>query len=62
MNAPSFGLNDVHNSTVRGGYILDGGVNFTITETVSNFLELEYHGLSDFRQTKFHAGVSWNFH
>jgi opacity protein-like surface antigen len=61
VDAPDFGLVDVHDSTVRGGYILDGGVNFTITKTISNFLELEYHGVTDYRQTKFHAGVSWNF-
>jgi opacity protein-like surface antigen len=60
LDAPNYGLVNLHDSTTRGGYILDGGVNFTITKTISNFLELEYHGVSDFRQTKFHAGVSWN--
>jgi hypothetical protein len=61
VDAPDYGLDNVHNSTVRGGYILDGGINFTITSAISNFLELEYHGVSDYRQTKLHTGVSWNF-
>jgi hypothetical protein len=60
-DAPDYGVVELHNSTVRGGYVLEGGVNFTISETISNFLELEYHGVTDYGQTKFNAGVSWNF-
>ena len=53
---------DEHSSTVRGGYSLHGGVNFTITDRISNFVELTHHGVSHFRQLKFNTGLSWNFH
>ncbi|MCC6350302.1 MAG: hypothetical protein IT347_12015 [Candidatus Eisenbacteria bacterium] len=51
-----------HNSTVRGGYTLHGGVTFPMNQRLSNFVELEHHGVSHFRQLKFNTGLSWNFH
>lgn len=61
VNAPELGVNNRHNSTVRGGYSLLGGVNFTLTDKLSNFVELEHHGVTDFRQLKFNTGLGWNF-
>lgn len=61
VSSSDLGIDD-HNSTVRGGYSLHGGVNFTITDRISNFVELTHHGVSRFRQLKFNTGLSWNFH
>ena len=61
VNAPSLGIHNQHDSTVRGSYSLMGGVTFTLTPHLANFLELEYHGVSHFRQTKFNTGLGWSF-
>jgi opacity protein-like surface antigen len=61
VNAPQLGVNEQHVSTVRGGYSLHGGVTFPLTRRLANFLELEHHGVSHFRQLKFNTGLSWNF-
>jgi opacity protein-like surface antigen len=61
VHAPQLGVNNQHNSTVRGGYSLHGGVSFTLTKSLSNFVELEHHGVSNFRQLKFNTGLGWNF-
>jgi opacity protein-like surface antigen len=61
LNAPGLGVDDQHDSSVRGAYLLLGGVTFPITKSISNFLELEYHGVSDFRQFKLHTGLGWSF-
>ena len=50
-----------HNSTVRGGYSLVGGLSFPMTDRLSNFVELQHHGVSHFRQLKFNTGLGWNF-
>ena len=60
-NAPTLGVNDWHDSDVLGGYSLTGGILFILTERMSNFLELEHHGVADNRQLKFSAGLGWNF-
>lgn len=60
-NAPTLGVNDLHDSDVLGGYSLSGGVLFILTDRMSNFLELEHHGVADNRQLKFSAGLGWNF-
>jgi hypothetical protein len=61
VNAPQLGVVNQHDSTVRGSYSLLGGVMFTLTPHFGNFLELEYHGMSHFRQTKFNTGLGWSF-
>ena len=62
INSPQLALANQHNSTVRGGYTLHGGVTFPMNDRLSNFVELEHHGVSHFRQLKFNTGLSWNFH
>lgn len=59
--SPQLAEANEHNSTVRGGYSLLGGVTFPLTERLSNYVELQYHGLSHFRQTKLNTGLGWNF-
>lgn len=49
------------NSTTRGGYSLLGGVTFPMTERLYNYVELEHHGVSHYRQLKFNTGLGWNF-
>jgi hypothetical protein len=60
-NAPTLGVYDEHDSKVVGGYSLSGGILFILTDSMSNFLELEHHGVADNRQLKFSAGLGWNF-
>lgn len=60
-HAPTLGVYDAHDSKVVGGYSLSGGILFILTERMSNFLELEHHGVADNRQLKFSAGLGWNF-
>ena len=60
-NAPTLGVFDAHDSKVVGGYSLTGGILFILTDRMSNFLELEHHGVADNRQLKFSAGLGWNF-
>lgn len=60
-NAPTLGVYDAHDSKVVGGYSLSGGILFILTDKMSNFLELEHHGVADNRQLKFSAGLGWNF-
>lgn len=61
IDSPQLALANQHNSTVRGGYTLHGGVTFPMNDRLSNFVELEHHGVSHFRQLKFNTGLSWNF-
>lgn len=61
VDAPDLGVNSQSNSTVRGGYALLGGVSFTMTKSLSNFLEVEHHGVSHYRQLKVNTGLGWNF-
>jgi opacity protein-like surface antigen len=61
VDAPELDVNNQHTSTVRGGYSLHGGVTFPLTRALSNFVELEHHGVSHFRQLKFNTGLGWNF-
>jgi len=61
VDAPSLGVNDQHDSTTRGGYTLLGGVSFTMTRSLSNFIEVEHHGVSHYRQLKINTGLGWNF-
>ena len=61
VNAPQLGLNDASDSLVKGGLTVLGGLNFEITESVSNFLELKFHDVSDYRQLKFNWGLGYTF-
>ena len=38
-----------------------GGVSFTMTRSLSNFIEVEHHGVSHYRQLKINTGLGWNF-
>jgi opacity protein-like surface antigen len=61
VSSPQISEANQSNSTVRGGYSLTGGVSFPITQKLSNFVELQHHGVSRFRQLKFNTGLGWNF-
>lgn len=61
VSSPQIAEANEHNSTVRGGYSLVGGVTFPITPKLSNFVELQHHGVSRFRQLKFNTGLGWSF-
>lgn len=61
VDAPDLGVVDRRSSTVRGGYTLLAGVTFTMTNRLSNFVELEHHGVSRYRQLKLNTGLGWNF-
>lgn len=61
VSSPQISEANQSNSTVRGGYSLMGGVSFPITQKLSNFVELQHHGVSRFRQLKFNTGLGWNF-
>lgn len=61
VDAPSLDVNDQHDSRSLGGYTLLGGVTFTMTDRLSNFLEIEHHGVSHYRQLKVNTGLGWNF-
>jgi hypothetical protein len=61
VSSPQLAQANQHNSTVRGGYSLLAGVSFPMTERLSNFVELQHHGVSHFRQLKFNTGLGWNF-
>ena len=61
VNAPQLGVTNEHHSTTRGGYSLQAGVTFTMSKRLSNFLELQHHGVSHYRQLKVNTGLGWNF-
>lgn len=61
ISSPQLTEANQHNSTVRGGYSLHGGVSFPLTEKLANFVELQHHGVSHFRQFKINTGLGWNF-
>lgn len=61
VHAPDLGVNHQNNSTTRGGYSLLGGVTFTMSKRLSNFVELQHHGVSRYRQLKVNTGLGWNF-
>lgn len=61
IDSPQLALANQHNSTVRGGYSLHGGVTFPMNDHLSNFVEVQHHGVSHFRQLKINTGLSWNF-
>jgi len=61
VDAPSLGVHNQHDATTLGGYTLLGGVSFTMTKSLSNFLEIEHHGVSHYRQLKINTGLGWNF-
>lgn len=61
VSSPQINEANQSNSTVRGGYSLLAGVSFPLTEKLSNYVELQHHGVSRFRQLKFNTGLGWNF-
>lgn len=61
INSSQLALANSRNSTVRGGYSLVGGLTFPMTDRLTNFIELQHHGVSHFRQLKFNTGLGWNF-
>lgn len=61
ITSPELAQANQHHSTVRGGYSLLAGLSFPMTERLSNFVELQHHGVSHYRQLKFNTGLGWNF-
>jgi len=59
VDAPSLGLNDATDSTIKGGLSLLGGVTFGIAGKLSNLIELKYHHVPDQSQLKINWGLSY---
>ena len=61
VSSPQLAEANQHNSTVRGGSSLHAGASFPMTERLTNYVELQHHGVSHFRQLKLNTGLGWNF-
>jgi hypothetical protein len=59
LEAPSLGVPHDSYGVTKGGASVLGGVIFTPTGRLHNFLELKYHHLPPYRQLKFNWGLSW---
>jgi hypothetical protein len=59
VDAPSFGLNDAQSSVIKGGVAALGGITFPLSGRLTNFFELKYHHVTDFRQLKLNWGLAY---
>jgi hypothetical protein len=60
VDAPAFGLNNATDSVTKGGLSGLGGMTFTLTPNLDNFIELEYHHIPDYRQLKINWGLGFH--
>jgi hypothetical protein len=61
VDAPSLGLRNATDSTIKGGVVGLAGVTFGLAGKLGNLIEVEYHGLSDQSQFKINWGLSVGF-
>jgi opacity protein-like surface antigen len=59
VRAPQLGVDDASDSVVMGGLAVLGGVSFTLTKRIDNFLELKYHHISGYKQLKLNWGLAF---
>jgi opacity protein-like surface antigen len=59
VDAPSLGLEDT-DSVTKGGLSFLGGLQFGITDRLSNLMELKYHHVPDHSQVKINWGLSYS--
>ncbi len=60
VNAPSLGLIEANDSLTKGGLAALAGVSVPLTTKISNFFELKYHHVTDYRQLKLNWGITYN--
>jgi len=61
VEAPSFGIQRAETSLIKGGVSVLGGVLFPVGGKFQNFLELKYHHVTDYDQTKLNFGIAFRF-
>jgi opacity protein-like surface antigen len=61
VDAPTFGLQQATDSVTKGGIAFLGGASFALTGKFSNFLDVKYHHVTDYRQLKINFGIGYNF-
>ena len=59
VEAPALGLARAETSLIKGGASILGGVLFPVGGKFQNFLELKYHHVTDYTQTKLNFGIAY---
>ncbi len=59
VDAPTLGLEDASESSVRGGIAFLAGASFGLTGKISNIMELKYHYVSHNEQLKLSWGIGY---
>lgn len=59
VSAPRLDLPHASYSVIKGGFSALAGMEFPLTSRLTNFLEVKYHHLSDYRQLKINMGIGW---
>lgn len=60
VNAPTLGLIEANDALTKGGLAALVGVSVPLTTKISNFFELKYHHITDYRQLKLNWGITYN--
>jgi outer membrane protein with beta-barrel domain len=61
VEAPALGIQRAETSLIKGGVSAIGGVLFPMGGKLQNFLELKYHHVTDYNQTKLNFGIAYRF-
>jgi hypothetical protein len=61
VEAPSLGVPRAETSLIKGGVSAIGGVLFPVGGKFQNFLEVKYHHVTDYEQTKLNFGIAYGF-
>ena len=61
VEAPALGVPRAETSLIKGGVSVIGGVLFPVGGKFQNFLELKYHHVTDYEQTKLNFGIAYGF-
>jgi hypothetical protein len=59
VEAPGLGLPRAETALTKGGLAAAGGVMFPLGGRLQNFIELEYHDVTDYRQLKLGFGIAF---
>ena len=60
VSAPALGVNHAEESVIKGGLSALTGLSFALSGRLKNFVELEYHHVTDFRQLKLNWGITYS--
>ena len=60
VSAPSLGVPHAEESVIKGGLSALTGLSFALSGKFKNFMELEYHHVTDFRQLKLNWGITYS--